>query len=68
MQGLLPDLPTGLIEVVLLTVFPEATVSELETIFCSDCMTNVVSKEDLEDPAPGGGRSGHRGDLRGRSS
>ena len=41
----------GLIEVVLLTVYPEATLAELVNIFCPECLQSVVGKEDLEDLA-----------------
>ena len=50
-QGLLADVPPDLIEVVLLTVYPEATLAELANIFCPECLQSVVAKEDLEDPA-----------------
>ena len=50
-QGLLVDVPPHLIEVVLLTVYPEATLAELVNIFCSECLQTVLGKEDLEDPA-----------------
>ena len=36
---------------VLLTVYPEATLAELVSIFCSECLHNVLGQEDLADPA-----------------